>query len=72
MAVGTGTGAGWCRRPDFTSITATAQEWPPSWPWLKSMWCQWGPGRIGGHGSLVPSQKAEVSVVPALQEEGAA
>lgn len=32
----------------------------------------WWPGRIGGHGSLVPSQKAEVSVVPALQEEGAA
>lgn len=31
----------------------------------------WGPGRIGGHGSLVPSQKAEASVVPALQEEGA-
>lgn len=32
----------------------------------------WGPGRIGGHGSLVPSQKAEVSVALALQEEGAA
>lgn len=31
-----------------------------------------GPGSIGGHGSLVPSQKAEVSEVPALLEEGAA
>lgn len=40
VAVGTGARAGWRWGPGLTCITATAQEWAPSWPRLEGVWCQ--------------------------------